>query len=262
MVPESITCYFCKSVDHVRTFQYLYSTNRKFYSKKFEKIISEHRSEFVTLTFLDELRLYWTDEELRNFLFNSDKVLNIVYYVLSNNNDFCMLFRMNYKSRPLYVEIIYINNACETRQMSKLRGWKRFKMCALQSSIIVTYSVQRFLDHIVSNYDHKDIYSCNWRNETWEVEDRDFIYENILVCRAIEGGNIDAIKRSWSHLSSLQQLCRGVVSANRETLWNDSTQMDIPVFVGREIQEYIFTKDRRERKLLNGSFTCKTFISI
>jgi len=154
-------------------------------------------------------------------LFDSDIIIDIVYYVTRSINGLCMLFRVNYKSRHLYVEILYF----EETQMQK-------------SSVIVTYSVQRFLDHIVSNYDH------------------------ILVCRAIKGGNIDAIKRSWSHLSSLQQLCRGVVSANRETLWNDSTQMDIPVFVGREIQEYIFTKDRRERKLLNGSFTCKTFISI
>jgi hypothetical protein len=154
--------------------------DRIFYWNIFEphiKLISKHRDRFIILTFLDEQRLYWTDEELRN-LFDSDIIIDIVYCVTRNINGLCMLFRMNYKSRHLYVEILYFEETHIYETMQK-------------SSVIVTYSVQRFLDHIVSNYNHKDIYSCNWRNETWEVEDRDFIYENILVCRAIKGGNID-----------------------------------------------------------------------
>ena len=153
-----------------------------------DKFISEHRSEFVTLAFPEE-RHHWTDEQLCNFSIDS-KSVDMVYYILKKDSmhELCMLLRMHHESRPLYVEILYSDNGTEATERN-----------TLQSSIILTYSVQRFLDHIVCNYDHSSRYCYYYQNtgETWEVEDRDFIFENILVCNAIEGrGGVD-ISRSW-----------------------------------------------------------------
>ena len=238
------------------------------YGINIDKFIPEHRSEFVTLTFPDEERSLWTDEELRNFSIDP-KSVDLVYYILDRRDtlDFCMLLRTHRGSRPLYAEIIYFDNGSEALTMTGRRcdgdgeeeggGGRRRKGGGggggpFQSSITLTYSVQRFLDHIVSNYDHSSLYCCMGVDETWEVEDRDFIFENMLACNAIEGGDNANMASPWRRRqpSSLKQLCFGVVSVNREALWNDSARADIlPVSVLRKLKEHISIKNRLERKL-------------
>jgi len=175
-----------------------------------------------------------------------------------------MLLRTHRGSRPLYAEIIYFDNGSEALTMTGRRcdgdgeeeggGGRRRKGGGggpFQSSITLTYSVQRFLDHIVSNYDHSSCYNFPGVDETWKVEDRDFIFENMLVCNAIEGGDSAEMARSWRRRqpSSLKQLCLGVVSANREALWNDSTHTIIPILIERQLKAYIDIKDRFERRM-------------
>ena len=274
-IPTSfiIKTFFLKSDTRLNLYEYLFCKKRKLHSTDLKDIISKPENKFVILTFLDERRRFWTNEKLRNFFFNFDEI-EIVYYIVSNGLDFCMLFRTRFESKPLYVEIIYFNNRVETIQKTKRRGWRRGEVSPLQNSIIVTYSVQRFLDYIVSNYDHKDVYPCNWPGEKWEVEDRDFIFENILVCRAIEHNDIGNIERLWSQqehqqqmqqLSSLQQLCRGIIYANRETLWKDSTRTGMSELVGDEMEAYNI-KVRHERRVLltniDKVLTYKTFTNI
>nr|XP_027223332.1 innexin inx2-like [Penaeus vannamei] len=56
----------------------------------------------------------------------------------------------------------------------------------------------------------------------------------MLACNAIEGGDNANMASPWRRRqpSSLKQLCFGVVSVNREALWNDSARADIlPVSV-------------------------------
>ncbi|ROT83529.1 hypothetical protein C7M84_023297, partial [Penaeus vannamei] len=184
------------------------------YRGEVKTFIPERRDEFAVLTFPDHEKTLWTDEELLDFRIEPDSV-DLVYYTLGKRGtcDLCLLLRMQYKSRPLYAEILYFDNAADAN----------VERAALQSSIVLTYSVQDFIDSVVSCYEYREEYildSDRW-SEEWEVEDRDFIFENMLVHHAIS--------------PMLGQLYRGIVSSHREALWGDSKRAVMPALIGRQL---------------------------
>jgi hypothetical protein len=225
----------------------------------FKTFIPERRDEFAVLTFPDHEKTLWTDEELLDFRIEPDSV-DLVYYTLGKRGtcDLCLLLRMQYKSRPLYAEILYFDNAADAN----------VERAALQSSIVLTYSVQDFIDSVVSCYEYREEYildSDRW-SEEWEVEDRDFIFENMLVHHAIVWGNNNnnntndanaKLRRSWSgngcapplkclcrQSPMLGQLYRGIVSSHREALWGDSKRAVMPALIGRQLS-IVNLKERR-----------------
>lgn len=77
---------------------------------------------------------------------------------------------MYYQSTPFYIEIIYLDN-----KVNVDRG-------IFQSSMNLTYSVQSFLDSIVSSYDYSEVFTGDpEEEEVWEVEGRVFVFENVLL---------------------------------------------------------------------------------
>lgn len=87
---------------------------------------------------------------------------------------------MYYQSRPFYVEIIYFDN--------KVNVDRR----VFQGSMILTHSVQSFLDSIVSSYDHSEVFTGSYdfgkvftgdpeEEVVWEVEGHVSAFENVLL---------------------------------------------------------------------------------
>jgi len=232
----------------------------------FKTFIPERRDEFAVLTFPDHEKTLWTDEELLDFRIEPDSV-DLVYYTLGKRGtcDLCLLLQMQYKSKPLYAEILYFDNAANAN----------VERAAHQSSIALTYSVQDFIDSVVACYEQREVYTptCSVQSyintlssnehreayyydwgEEWKVEDRDFIFENMLVYHAINNDNTK-LRRSWSdncsalnclcHQSSqLGLLCRGILSGRREALWGDSKRAVMPALIGRQLS-IVNLKERR-----------------
>lgn len=245
----------------------------------FEAFIPGRRNEFAVLTFPEHEKELWTDEELHNFRVEPDSV-DVVYYTLGKRGtcDLCLLLQMQYKSKPLYAEILYFDNAANAN----------VERAAHQSSIALTYSVQDFIDSVVACYEQREVYTptCSVQSyintlssnehreayyydwgEEWKVEDRDFIFENMLVYHAINNDNTK-LRRSWSdncsalnclcHQSSqLGLLCRGILSGRREALWGDSQRAVLPVLIDRQLnilnlkERQVFLTDMRK----NASIT-------
>jgi len=90
------------------------------------------------ITFPDELK-QWKEEELHNFLIQHKSVDRVYFFANIKDIEFRLLLRLRYKSRPLYVEAMYIDDF------------------AIRKSIInVSYDVQRFVDSIVCSYGERD----------------------------------------------------------------------------------------------------------
>lgn len=92
-----------------------------------------------TVIFPDENK-YWKKEELYNFHITESSVDRIYFFATTwiCTYEFRILLRMQYKSNPLYVELLNPRNENEKKIM------------------ILTYHIQRFIDSIVSDYGERD----------------------------------------------------------------------------------------------------------
>jgi len=93
----------------------------------------------AVIVFPDEYK-HWKGEELYNFYiepYSVDRVYfcESAWIILS---EFRMLLKIQYKSRPLYVELLYTEDENEIKVM------------------ILTYRIQRFIDSIVSDYGERE----------------------------------------------------------------------------------------------------------
>lgn len=91
-----------------------------------------------------------------------------MYIVLfaRHTHDYSLLLRRYYQSTPLYGEVIYFDN-----NVNVDRG-------VFQSSMNLTYSVQSFLDSIVSSYDYREVFTGDpEEEEVWEV----FEFEKVML---------------------------------------------------------------------------------
>lgn len=102
-------------------------------------MVNNEWSNIKKITFPDEYK-HWKGEELYNFYiepYSVDRVYfcESAWIILS---EFRMLLKIQYKSRPLYVELLYAEDENEIKVM------------------ILTYRIQRFIDSIVSDYGERE----------------------------------------------------------------------------------------------------------
>nr|BDT62081.1 MAG: hypothetical protein [Penaeus monodon majanivirus B] len=184
-------------------------------ASKWLRVINADRGKISPIVFPDELK-YWEEKELCNFTLDSDSVDRI--YCLDVlcpyfTEVFRLILRMQYKSRPLYVEVVLIDRVL-TRKGN--------------STMILTYDIQRFLDSIIRSHKKREI-----------------ILKRMLLDKI-------NIQKSWGDVSSLEYLCYQTICKYRNELC--IREEEIPRVVWNNICKTIEIQkivERYERKVFD-----------
>lgn len=158
-------------------------------------IINARPSKIVRQSFPGDGEYWKGDENLKHFLVDEKTVDRVYYFVVSDFqvNEFRLLLRTYYDSRPLYVEIVFFIHLMDGRLIN-----------TISNLMTLTFDIQHFVHSVVSVYKERD-----------------------AILKFIQKDEVNA-RVTWNTVLPLQQLCYRAASNYRNRFWeNRSTTCKI-----------------------------------
>nr|BDT62048.1 MAG: hypothetical protein [Penaeus monodon majanivirus B] len=151
-------------------------------------IINARPSKIVRQSFPGDGEYWKGDENLKHFLVDEKTVDRVYYFVVSDFqvNEFRLLLRTYYDSRPLYVEIVFFIHLMDGRLIN-----------TISNLMTLTFDIQHFVHSVVSVYKERD-----------------------AILKFIQKDEVNA-RVTWNTVLPLQQLCYRAASNYRNRFWEN-----------------------------------------